>query len=405
MTKRLYLTNSAPEYTPATLKGAWDDTTQTVVKALLDTKSGANASIVQADGTATTSDLDFFMGRWILNDELVLRAASLTGSATLMLAKLEANSAANHRLHVHMWVTQGNSDTVRGTLVSDFIHGTENPTTQTAVSHALTLSPVNVQLGDRIVLELGYRVVGAASSTSYNETYRYGGTDATDLAAGTTGVTTRSPWIEFTDPNGVIGPLPKRFTDLVDDFNDNSINTSKWTNNFGTITETGNRLQGSDSLATLQSDDDYFYPGPGTVVLAQMGPPSGSSQYLQVVDSAFAGFMQVILSIELDLCTWRYEQGGVEQWQDFVAGGYDATAHAWIRLRDDGTNSYFDTSPDGINWTQQFSRPTPATLQALTYCGVGSTTGEGGTFSGTWWVDNFNNPPVTDDGGAFFAFF
>lgn len=399
MTKRLYLTNASPEYTPATLKGAWDDTTQTVARALADAKSGASTTVAQADGTATTSDLDFYMGRWILHDELVLTPGSLAGSATLMLAKQESNASANHRLHAHMWVTQGDSDSVRGTLVSDFIYGTETPTTMTGVSHALTLSPVDVQQGDRIVLELGYRVFGAASSTSYTGTYRYGGTDSTDLAAGTTGVTTRSPWIEFSDSNGVIGPPPKRFTDLVDAITGTTRDTTKWPTVFGSFAQ-NNRFEGTDNIATVQSAHDYMWSG--SSILAQMSPPVGVGVAMTIAVDATSDFMQVVVDAANDICMWRYAPGGVTSWQDFVAGGYDAVNHAWIRLRDDGTNSYLDTSPDGLTWTNQFSRVTPALLNGNTnnYLQFTQNADAGGSFSGTWWVDNVNNPPPPLDQGA-----
>lgn len=39
---------------------------------------------------------------------------------------------------------------------------------------------------------------------------------------------------------------------------------------------------------------------------------------------------------------------------------YDPVAHAFLRLREDGTNVYWDTSPDGSTWTNRRTLATPA---------------------------------------------
>ncbi|WP_028058409.1 PKD domain-containing protein [Candidatus Solirubrobacter pratensis] len=39
---------------------------------------------------------------------------------------------------------------------------------------------------------------------------------------------------------------------------------------------------------------------------------------------------------------------------------YNATSMAWLRLRESGGTSYFETSPDGTTWTQRASLATPA---------------------------------------------
>src|SRR5690606_18568864 len=50
-----------------------------------------------------------------------------------------------------------------------------------------------------------------------------------------------------------------------------------------------------------------------------------------------------------------------EYWDpDAVELPYDAEAHLWLRLREDGTNVYWDTSPDGSTWTNRRTLATPA---------------------------------------------
>jgi len=43
---------------------------------------------------------------------------------------------------------------------------------------------------------------------------------------------------------------------------------------------------------------------------------------------------------------------------------YNATTHAFLRLREDGTNVYWDTSPDGSTWTNRRTLATPAWVTA-----------------------------------------
>ena len=43
---------------------------------------------------------------------------------------------------------------------------------------------------------------------------------------------------------------------------------------------------------------------------------------------------------------------------------YDPVAHAFVRLREDGTNVYWDTSPDGSTWTNRRTLATPAWVSA-----------------------------------------
>src|SRR5690606_37331628 len=51
----------------------------------------------------------------------------------------------------------------------------------------------------------------------------------------------------------------------------------------------------------------------------------------------------------------------VDYWDpDAVELPYDPVAHLWLRLREDGTNVYWDTSPDGSTWTNRRTLATPA---------------------------------------------
>ncbi|MFF3928256.1 hypothetical protein [Streptomyces hirsutus] len=43
---------------------------------------------------------------------------------------------------------------------------------------------------------------------------------------------------------------------------------------------------------------------------------------------------------------------------------YDPVAHLWLRLREDGTNVYWDTAPDGVTWTNRRTAASPAWIAA-----------------------------------------
>ncbi|WP_406227341.1 hypothetical protein [Streptomyces anthocyanicus] len=50
---------------------------------------------------------------------------------------------------------------------------------------------------------------------------------------------------------------------------------------------------------------------------------------------------------------------------------YSATDHLWLRLREDGTNIYWDTSPNGSTWTNRRTLATPAWVtEAIDGCAL-----------------------------------
>ena len=84
---------------------------------------------------------------------------------------------------------------------------------------------------------------------------------------------------------------------------------------------------------------------------------------------------------------------------------YSPTDHAWLRFRCSGTTLYWDSSPDGITWTQRRSVSTVLNFTKLFVkfkCGYYGTESNPGT--ALW--DTVNLPPVSAiNSGAFFQFF
>ena len=195
---RLYLQNASAPYTPATIRGAWDQTSGSPVTGKLGTAPAGAATTKGQAETNATNNWDVLIGRWISDG--ISHDQTIGGSLSGSLGLLESNAAANDFLHLHIFVTQGDSDSVRGTLLTDNIGGTEFTTTSAkSISFgAISLSSVAATKGDRIVVEVGYQAQNTVT-TSRTGTLNYGNTGVIDLqGTGDTNVTTRPGWLQFT---------------------------------------------------------------------------------------------------------------------------------------------------------------------------------------------------------------
>ena len=196
---RFYIQNAAADVDPATERGAWNSTASYVPLKLSRTKSGTIQTKAVTE-TSTTADNDVLLIKAV--SEPIAATFTMSGTLTWILGASQNNNGMNAHWHVHVYVMQGNTDTLRGTLYNNYTEaaGTnEWPTTAVgdAPAATLTLSPVAIQANDRIVIEIGY-VARNTASTSFTGTVWYGGTGATDLTAGGD-ETTRPGWFEFSE--------------------------------------------------------------------------------------------------------------------------------------------------------------------------------------------------------------
>lgn len=158
MALRMYLTNTAAGYTPPTKRGAWDNNSATLARLLSPAKSGSAATAAALEGVAT-DDYDVLWGRWV--SDPFIYAGDLEGTVEWVMGVLESSSLADQVSHLHLYVTVGSTDVVRGTVLSDSIGATEFPTTGTGRGEGLkTLTTVACSVGDRLVAEIGYRTTG-----------------------------------------------------------------------------------------------------------------------------------------------------------------------------------------------------------------------------------------------------
>lgn len=198
MSSRFYTSNVAPPYTPATFKGAWDKTTNAVtMKLVTDSYSAGFSTNFSSSKSTATADYDICVYRGV---SAPLAAQTIAGTLSLIAGIVESTAAMDAVYHVHVWVTQGDSDTVRGTLLADAIDSIANEFSTNTVGGAkawsgITLSSVAVSAGDRLVVEIGASSLAAPTGSV---TFRHGsfGTN-TDMVAGSDISSSTVGWVEF----------------------------------------------------------------------------------------------------------------------------------------------------------------------------------------------------------------
>ena len=186
MTK-LYPSAVGVAYTPATIRGAWDKTTGHVVCGANTAKDlssiGGPLSIGIAE-TVNTTDYDVLLLRCV--SAPLAANCSFAGTLNVMMGVQESATDADMAYYIHAFVTQGDTDTIRGTLLANYADPNTNEWGTTALGKALTaaqsLSAVAALTGDRIVVEIGYRSRNTTTSTRTG-TIWYGG-NGSDLTGG-----------------------------------------------------------------------------------------------------------------------------------------------------------------------------------------------------------------------------
>jgi hypothetical protein len=192
---RLYLQNATAAYAPPTIRGSWTTATQTACSPLKSTKLGNSTNDTAVKPGTTSGDTTLF--RRFVSDP-VLRDGNLSGTMEWMAQVFEGTNSTNASFKVYAYVTSGDTDTPRGTLLSAS-YVTEFPTSPAAGrgEGAKAITTVACSVGDRVVFEIGW--VGANTTASTSCSLNRGGT-STDLTSGDTNAQ-GAGWVEFSDPN------------------------------------------------------------------------------------------------------------------------------------------------------------------------------------------------------------
>jgi hypothetical protein len=138
-----------------------------------------------------------------------LAAQTISGTVKAIMRCAENALAADMRSQMVIRVVSGDGGTIRGTLLAHDTSALSNewyvgsgvdlqnrkfPLNWSGAGAALT--PVVVQVGDRLVVELGYRAHNTVSTLYYGY-IETGDGAATDCAENETGTDQYNPWIEF----------------------------------------------------------------------------------------------------------------------------------------------------------------------------------------------------------------
>lgn len=198
---RLYLSDTAAGFTPTNYRGAWDDTGDAITKKFLPSKSEAAGNPLTVTGNHDTAatDRDILIYRGVSDP---IAAQTVSGNFRGVLNCL-GGSFADHDMkhHVHVYVTVGDSDTVRGTLLTDYCDTADWPVPAGQGGWEIpqqSLSSVAAQSGDRIVIEFGARTSqGAVPTFDYFGQLRYKACSDKPDAVHNDQVSTSISWVEF----------------------------------------------------------------------------------------------------------------------------------------------------------------------------------------------------------------
>lgn len=201
----------------------------------------------------------------------------------------------------------------------------------------------------------------ASSSTDDTPTLNFTGTDGD------------GDTIEYNVQIDPANTFDSGITSLIsDNFDDNSLNGSLWSANISgggiTMTETGSRFetviptQTVANAGRLASVNAYNLTGATVTVNTIQNPSTGTN-------------CQSALFLDIDASNWfRWiKQGGTLYAQYMKAGSqntagsvsFSQVTHKWWRVRESGGVIHWETSTDGVSWTDQFQFTHGMTITAV----------------------------------------
>jgi len=184
---------------------------------------------------------------------------------------------------------------------------------------------------------------------------------------------------------------------LTDNFDDNSINTTRWATEVvgtGTIAESGGKIIITPQNSTLGTL--YFYTN-------ELYRLTGSSVYVQctqVASNTCETGLGLWLSSGNNLGISKYGDGKLYYGYNLASvwtGAsvtYDADVHKWWKIRESGGTIYFDYSTDGLSWTNLGSVANPFAVTSMEMDLFVSEYTSTAT-PGAAWFDNFNVVPYS----------
>jgi hypothetical protein len=160
---------------------------------------------------------------------------------------------------------------------------------------------------------------------------------------------------------------------LVDNFNDGTIGPD-WGNSYGGAYESGGlaHVPCTTGFAGLQTAYSWTFAGASIFVKVVSVPAASTATeaYCGVLVNSGTDGTRIGFTIKLG-STLRMQNDVGYFDASAVEVPYDPVAHAFLRLREDGTNVYWDTSPDGSTWTNRRTLASPAWITtAIDQCAL-----------------------------------
>lgn len=163
------------------------------------------------------------------------------------------------------------------------------------------------------------------------------------------------------------GSAPYALEQLGDDFDDGTVDTARWVGNFGTVTETDGRARIS-AIAGVPSGFESarqwrLWGTNATARLVTVPGGGGNGRTSFMVNAQTSGIrVGFEYNASTGLLSCKEDVG-------FFDGSpvnltYNATTHAWLRIREAGGTLYWETSEDGYVWTVRRSGAAPVWIGA-----------------------------------------
>lgn len=194
---------------------------------------------------------------------------------------------------------------------------------------------------------------------------------------------------------------------LQDNFNDNSTDTTKWPNAYSSsssYSETGgqlvitlaNAIAGSNYAGYNTSPNTYDLTGNFAMVQIPTVPSGANCQVLLKLDAGSGN----TLYFQINNTTLAAVKVVASSQSNVATTTYNSTNHQWLRIRESGGTTFWDTSADGKVWTNFTSVANPITVTSLMVEISAGTFGSQAS-PGTCHFDNFN---INQSAGQFFPF-
>ncbi|TVL89757.1 hypothetical protein [Streptomyces sp. SAJ15] len=183
------------------------------------------------------------------------------------------------------------------------------------------------------------------------------GAQATETALPLTAVKSLSA--DIAEEVGAAQDLGRPIGQLVDDFDDNVIDTELWAHNFGTVTEAGGRARVACDSGFNAYSSSRSWTLANSKVHVRVYPAIGATAAAQVL--VMSGIVGTDIGFEINTDIGVLAMFSRVGWgdPDAVYIVFNATDHAWLRLRENAGTVYWETSPDGSTWTVGRSDTSP----------------------------------------------